>query len=94
MFDTSSALDPDTVSKQQKAAAYEATEVLYAAIVRSHYLKTITPMDTDNRVLQSLLDIGAVLNRDKPDDPKFKLLQLKGEYFTLLNFFCLIFSSY
>lgn len=93
MFDTSSALDPDTVNKQQKAAAYEATEVLYAAIVRSHYLKTVSSLDTDNGVLQSLLDVGAVLNRDKPDDPKFKLLQLKGEYFLLLSFFCLMLSS-
>ena len=82
MFDSVPTLDLDSIAKQQKASAYEATEVLYAALVRSHFLNTIvlqkeTVSDKDN-VLQSLLDIGSVLNQDKADDSKFKSLQKKG----------------
>lgn len=82
MFDTNNAstLDLDNVSKQQSACAYEATEVLYAAIVRSHYIRTVT-LETNNtadEMLQSLLSVGVVLNADRADDTKFRLLQKKG----------------
>lgn len=87
MFDTNnvSTLDAEKVSKQQSASAYEATEVLYAAIVRSHYIRSLYlgTDDTADDMLPSLLSIGNVLNADKVDDTKFRLLQNKGECFDI-----------
>ena len=83
MFDSAPALDEDEVSRKQKTSAYEATQVLYAAIVRSYFLKsTVLKEETANGsdALQSLVSLGCVLNADKPDDVTCELLQEKGKY--------------
>lgn len=71
MFDVSSAtmgvegLSPDAIRKRQNDAAYEATEVLFAAIVRRHLLETFGST-------HQLESISKVMNKDRPDDKKFQ----------------------
>jgi hypothetical protein len=92
MFDTVLNADQDAVRKQQKASAYEATEILYAALVRNHFLKSIVfkdgGLEDADDTVQILLDIASVLNRDK-DDKKFRQLQIKGNNHLWPNMFLL-----
>ena len=68
MFDVSSAtmgvegLSPDAI---QNDAAYEATEVLFAGIVRRNLLETFGST-------HQLESISKVMNKDRPDDKKFQ----------------------
>jgi len=77
MFDTSSAalgvegLSPDEIRKRQNDAAFEAVEVLFAAIVRKLLLQTFAST-------QQLKSIGSVMNKDAPEDQKFRHLQQHG----------------
>ncbi|KAL7555185.1 hypothetical protein ACHAWF_018834, partial [Thalassiosira exigua] len=74
MFDSMGGLEglsPEDIRKRQNVAAYEATEVLFAAIVRSHLLQKFAN-DHDLKLMAS------VLNKDAPDDKTFRLLQQHG----------------
>lgn len=77
VFDTTSVtlgveeLGSDDIRKRQNNAAYEATEVLFAAIVRRHLLfKFASDQKLDN--------ISSVMNRDAQDDNKFTCTQQHG----------------
>ena len=64
-------LGSDEVRKRQTNSAYEATEVLFAAIVRRCLLQTFTST-------QRLDSISHVMNKDAPTDHKFENTQQYG----------------
>lgn len=87
MFDNTGSNQSST-KNQQKAAAYEATEILFAAIVRNYFLETIVfkePDLTGDDLFKALLDISSILNKDNADDPKFQDLQKRGKHSMLMN---------
>ena len=73
MFEAPHGLSQDEIRKRQNDAAFEATEVLFAAIVRRNLLESFGST-------QQLDSIAAIMNKDSPDDPKFKQTQNHGRY--------------